>query len=184
MTKRADGKFERTRLDLYPTPRAAVMPLVPHLQRAGVKTFVEPCCADGQLVDHLEAEGFSCVMRGDIRDNQPYGAQPLDARTWKKSDFRKADASITNPPWEAGLMAEIMEHQSGFVPSWFLIYSDWLFTKQSARLMQERCTDIVPIGRVKWFPDSASVGFDNCCWVCMDAGKKHPTLFWPMAAKP
>ena len=174
MTKRADGKFERRLLDLYPTPRAAVMPLVPHLRRTGVKTFVEPCCADGQLAAHLNAEGFECVSYGDIADG-------FDAREWNLVDFFDADACITNPPWEARLMAEIMEHQSNFVPSWFLVYSDWLFTHQSTMLVSARCTDIVPIGRVKWFPESKSVGFDNCCWIRLQADKLQPTIFWPMA---
>jgi len=179
MTKRASGQFGRRASDFYPTPAAAVVPLIPHLHRTGVKTFAEPCSGAGDLAAHLEVEGFYCRAMGDIRYSDH-----RDARGWSPKDYDNIDAVITNPPWGAKLMMEIMERQSGFVPSWFLIYSDWLFTKQSARLMQERCTDIVPIGRVKWFPDSASVGFDNCCWVCMDAGKKHPTLFWPMAAKP
>jgi hypothetical protein len=180
MTKRASGQFERRQLDHYPTPAAAVAPLIPHLARTGVKTFVEPCCAEGELVDHLEKEGLTCLMRGDIREGQPYGAIPFDARAWKKSDFRKADATITNPPWKEPMLSEIMEHQSIFVPSWFLIYSDWLFTRQSSKLMHERCTDIVPIGRVKWFPESKSVGYDNCCWVRMDLNKQQDVVFWPM----
>lgn len=174
MTKRAAGQFERKPLDLYPTPRAAVMPLLPHLRRTGVKTFVEPCCADGKLALHLEEDGFLCVGYGDISKGR-------DARDWKSADFHHADAAITNPPWEAKLMAEIMEHLSGFVPSWFLVYSDWLFTHQSAKLVSARCTDIVPIGRVKWFPESKSVGFDNCCWIRLHANNLQPvTSFWPM----
>ena len=175
MTKRAAGKFERLASDLYPTPVEAVRPLIPHLHRTGVTTFVEPCCADGQLAAHLDAEGFKCLVWGDINDNG------LDAREWGTDDFYGADASITNPPWEAKLMAEIMEHQSNYVPSWFLVYSDWLFTHQSAKLVSARCTDIVPIGRVKWFPESKSVGFDNCCWIRLQADKLQPTIFWPMA---
>ena len=99
------------------------------------------------------------------------------------SDFAGVDAVITNPPWTHDIMAEIMWLQSRFVPAWFLIYSDWLFTRQSASLMLDRCTDIVPIGRVKWIPGSKSVGFDNCCWVRMTTGKYGPVTFWPMSGK-
>ena len=159
-------------MDHYPTPAAAVVPLVPHLVRTGVKTFAEPCCAEGDLIGHLEKYIFRCVAQGDLRDG-------IDARSWTRTSFNGADAAITNPPWEALTMAGIMEHQSSFVPSWFLIYSDWIFTKQSARLMYERCTDIVPIGRVKWFPESKSVGYDNCCWVRMDYKKNCGVEFWP-----
>ena len=103
-----------------------------------------------------------------------------DARAWTKQDFDEADAMITNPPWKEPMLSEIMEHQTNFVPGWFLIYSDWLFTKQSSKLMHERCTDIVPIGRVKWFPESKSVGYDNCCWVRMYLNKRQDVTFWPM----
>jgi hypothetical protein len=130
------------------------------------------------LIEILESEGFDCVARGDIR-----GHHSRDARSWSPEDYGGVDAGITNPPWEAFTMAGIMQHQSSFVPSWFLIYSDWMFTRQSAQLVAERCTDVVPIGRVKWFPDSKSVGFDNCCWVRMDIEKRFPTLFWPMGGK-
>jgi hypothetical protein len=159
-------------MSLYPTPYEAVVPLVPHLIRTGVKLFAEPCCGDGDLVQHLEKFVFKCVAQGDLRD-------AIDATKWDEADFNGADATVTNPPWEAATMAAIMEHQSTFVPSWFLIYSDWLFTKQSARLMWERCTDIVPIGRVRWFPESKSVGYDNCCWVRMDINKRGTVEFWP-----
>ena len=172
MTKRAPGSFSRRELDHYPTPLSAVTPLVPHLMRTHVKTFAEPCCAEGQLIGHLEKFLFECVAQGDLRDG-------IDARDWDAKDFNGADAAVTNPPWEAATMVDIMEHLSTFVPSWFLIYSDWLFTKQSAKLMWDRCTDIVPIGRVQWFPESKSVGYDNCCWVRMDPNKNQHVEFWP-----
>ena len=45
--------FERRPADFYPTPKAAVLPLIPYLRAAGIKTFAEPCCGDGDLVRHL-----------------------------------------------------------------------------------------------------------------------------------
>ena len=53
MGKRSN--FERRRADFYPTPRAAVVPLIPYLRRGGIRTFVEPCCGEGDLVRHLES---------------------------------------------------------------------------------------------------------------------------------
>ena len=44
--------FERREGDFYPTPRSAVLPLIPWLR--GVCTFAEPCCGDGALVRHLD----------------------------------------------------------------------------------------------------------------------------------
>jgi hypothetical protein len=181
MSKRASGQFGRRAMDHYPTPAEAVLPLIPHLTRTGVRTFAEPCCAEGQLIQHLEGHGFTCTASGDLA----FGEQ-LDARGWAEWDYNGADVAITNPPWERFTMMGIMEHQSTFVPGWFLIYSDWLFTKQSAKLMTNRCTDIVPIGRVKWFPESTSVGYDNCCWIRLSNAKqvmKLPTVFWPFSHK-
>ena len=52
------SSFERIPRDFYPTPIAAVPPLIPHL--SGIRTFAEPCCGDGALVRHLESFGLRC----------------------------------------------------------------------------------------------------------------------------
>ena len=66
MGKRSN--FPRRDRDLYPTPRSAVLPLIPHLR--GIRTFAEPCCDDGALVRHLESFGLRCVYAGDIATGQ------------------------------------------------------------------------------------------------------------------
>ena len=66
MGKRSN--FERRKADFYPTPRAAVLPLIPYLR--GVCKFAEPCAGDGALVRHLEGFGLRCVYAGDIRTSQ------------------------------------------------------------------------------------------------------------------
>ena len=66
MGKRSN--FERREADFYATPRAAVVPLIPHLR--GIKTFAEPCVGDGDLVRDLETLGLRCVYAGDIRTGQ------------------------------------------------------------------------------------------------------------------
>jgi len=174
MTKRAAGKFKLVPNQYYPTPDKAIDPLIPHLVREGIKTFVEPCYGQGHIVDYLESKGFKCVRKGDITEGE-------DARGWKRADFVGANVSITNTPWSNDLMQEIMLVQTQYLPGWFLVNSDWIFTKQSGSIMESRCTDIVPIGRVKWLPDSKSVGFDNCCWVRMTAYKQSDQFveFWP-----
>jgi len=45
--------FERSEADFYPTPRAAVVSLIPHLP--GIHSFAEPCAGDGASVRHLES---------------------------------------------------------------------------------------------------------------------------------
>ena len=62
MGKRSD--FERIPRDFYPTPRAAVLPLVKHLPKHFV--FTEPCAGDGRLIDHLQNAGGFCVDAYDI----------------------------------------------------------------------------------------------------------------------
>jgi len=83
MGKRSN--FERIPRDFYPTPLAAVSPLIPHLR--GVRTFAEPCCGDGALVRHLESYGLRCVYAGDIATGQDalalnsYGGADASSRT-------------------------------------------------------------------------------------------------------
>jgi hypothetical protein len=43
------SSFERREGDFYPTPLAAVKPLIPHLRAAGINRFAEPCCGEGDL---------------------------------------------------------------------------------------------------------------------------------------
>lgn len=177
MSKRASGAFKRNERDRYPTPRNAVPPLVPFLRRDNVRTFVEPCYGWGDLARHLEEFGLKCVDHGDIDSGR-------DARGWTRADFAQADAMITNTPWEHDLMSAIMELHSGFVPSWFLISMDWLATRQAALLVAERCTDVVPIGRLKWIPQSKHTGFDNCAWVRMSRDKDTgPARLWPQTMR-
>ena len=71
MGKRSN--FERIPRDFYPTPDAAVPPLIPYLR--GVRTFAEPCCGDGALVRHLESFGLRCVYPGDIATGRTPGAR-------------------------------------------------------------------------------------------------------------
>jgi hypothetical protein len=178
MTKRAFQKYERKDQDFYPTPREAVLPVVPYLRRDGIQTFADPCVGDRSMADVLEAEGFACTAWGDLS----YG-NGLDARRWESDYFDGCDAVITNPPWDRASMPAIMTHLSTFRPCWFLIYWDWLSNRAAAPFVDQLVTDIVPIGRVKWIPDSASVGFDNSCWVRMASDKeaRTPAHLWPRA---
>ena len=78
--------FERREYDFYPTPAAAVPPLIPHLR--GVRTFAEPCCGDGALVRHLKSFGLRCVYAGDIATGQDALASPTTARSMRSSPTR------------------------------------------------------------------------------------------------
>ena len=122
MGKRSN--FERIPRDFYPTPFAAVPPLIPHLR--GVRTFAEPCCGDGALVRHLESFGLRCVYAGDIATGQD--ALALDT-------YGDADAIITNPPYTRPLMHALIAHFARILPTWLLLETDWASTKQAAPFM-------------------------------------------------
>jgi len=163
MGKRSN--FERRPADFYPTPRAAVVPLIPYLRVAGIKTFAEPCAGGGDLIRHLESFGLACVYSGDIRSGQD--AFSLD-------HYGAADAIITNPPYTRDLMHRLIEHFQGIAPTWLLLETDWVSTLQAVPYL-DHCSDIVTIGRVKWIEGSKHTGKDNHAWFRFDARHKGVT---------
>ena len=151
------SSFERIPRDFYPTPAAAVPPLIPHL--GGVHTFAEPCCGDGALVNHLEAHGLRCVYQGDIATGQ-------DALALEH--YGDADAIITNPPYQRPLMHALIQHFARILPTWLLLESDWAYTKQAGAFMP-CCSDIVSIGRLRWIEGTTMSGKQNFAWYRFDA---------------
>jgi hypothetical protein len=163
MGKRSN--FERREADFYPTPRAAVTPLIPYLR--GIGSFVEPCAGDGALVRHLEEFGLCCVYAGDIRSGQD--AIALD-------QYGAADAIITNLPYTRHLKHRLIAHFQRIAPTWPLLDSDWASTRQAAPFMPG-CSDLVAIGRVKWIEGSKHTGKDNHAWFRFDIRHKHGPIF-------
>jgi hypothetical protein len=156
MGKRSN--FERREADFYPTPRAAVLPLIPYIRASGIRTFAEQCAGDGALVRHLESFGLRCVYSGDISGGQD--ALAVDS-------FGRVPI-ITNPPYERKLMHALIMHFMRTAPEvWLLIDFDWSATKQAAPFMHH-CTDIVILPRLKWFEDSKDTGKDNHAWYRFD----------------
>jgi hypothetical protein len=151
------SSFERLPRDFYPTPYAAVPPLIPHLR--GVRRFAEPCCGDGTLVRHLESHGLRCVYAGDISAGQD--ALALDT-------YGDADAIITNPPYQRRLMHALIEHFVRVLPTWLLLESDWAFTKQAGSFMP-CCSDIVSVGRLRWITGTTMSSMENFAWYRFDA---------------
>ena len=159
------SKFERREADFYPTPRAAVVPLIPHLH--GIRAFAEPCAGDGALVRHLESFGLRCVYAGDIRSGQD--ALALD-------HYGAADAVITNPPYTRELMHSLIAHFQRIAPTWLLLETDWASTWQALPFLPS-CSDIVTIGRVKWIEGSKYTGKDNHAWYSFDIRHKSGPVF-------
>jgi hypothetical protein len=159
MGKRSD--FERIPRDFYPTPFAAVPPLIPHLR--GVRTFAEPCCGNGALVRHLESHGLRCVYQGDIATGQDALAT---------TDYGAPDMIITNPPHTRGPMHAMI--LASIAPAWLLLDQNWVATLQAVPYLS-CCSDIVIIGRVKWVAGSKNAGKDNFAWYRFDARHRGVT---------
>ena len=163
MGKRSN--FPRRERDFYPTPRAAVLPLIPFLRE--VRTFAEPCCGDGALVRHLEAFGLRCVYAGDIATGQD--ALALDT-------YGDADAIITNPPYERKTMHALIGHFARILPTWLLLETDWASTKQAAPFMPS-CSDMVSVGRLRWIEGTTMSGKQNFAWYRFDARHSAGPIF-------
>jgi len=164
MGKRSN--FERVERDFYPTPYAAVLPLLPHLEPQ--TWFHEPCVGDGDLVMHLERNGHVCAQRGDISTGQ-------DAL--QIHDTQQGQVFITNPPWDRKILHPLIDALPRIAPTWLLFDADWMHTKQSAPFMA-RCQKIVSVGRVRWIPDSNMTGKDNCSWYFFTGEKTDHTEFY------
>lgn len=173
MSKRAP-QFERHARDHYPTPEEAVWMLRPFLDKS--MTFYEPCAADGNLAIAIrQIIGCRCTGMSDIEPLH-YAVVRRDALTLR--EVEDADVIVTNPPWERELMHQLIDHLRWLAPTWLLIDSDWLFTKQAAEYIAD-ITDVVPIGRLKWIAGSKSKGKDNACWLRFVGGHDEGPTFHP-----
>lgn len=189
MAKRS--KFDRIPRDLYQTwdPKA-VGPLLPHLKPH--TRFAEPCYGQGALSRQLQRAGHSLYWGSDISTSIQEPATVAGVPVYVTSSsidaltltvpLQKADCIITNPPWtrkkKNPILHKLIEHfiaNSNY--AWLLLDAGWAYTKQSADYMPY-CSDIVAVGRVKWIPDTKSVGKDDCAWYRFSKDREY-TVFHP-----
>lgn len=152
MGKRSD--FERRERDYYPTPPAAIDPLLPHLEEFEW-FFTEPCAGDGRLAVYIAEQ---TGMLSECFDIEP------QVEWVKKQDALepfKSPLIITNPPWDRKVLHPMIEHFRQIAPTWLLFDADWMHTKQSSEYMKY-CEKVVSVGRVKWFDNQT--GKDNAAW--------------------
>ena len=171
MTKRNPGQPKSPR-NFYPTPAKALVPCFARLVRLDGKTFSEPCVGEGHLARHLEKIDLKCVHVSDLA----YGT---DAFSLRRSDLNGADMVITNPPWDAEIMPPMIWHFVWMeLPVWMLLDADWAHTLRAEAYMAY-CTDIVSVGRLKWYPDSKHQSLDNAAWYRFRWSEKvEGTRFW------
>lgn len=164
--------FKRNERDFYPTPWAAVQPLLPHLTRGS--GFIEPCAGDGALVRHLEEAGHVCFGAFDIEPQHPR-VQRADALTTDWSEH--VDCFITNPPFKWEVLHPLIEHLRTRQRTWLLLPWDMACNVRFAQHM-DHCRAVVPVGRVKWIPDSPHSSAENFAWYCfMPGGQRDTTLY-------
>lgn len=161
MGKRSN--FERVERDYYPTPLEGVQPLFKYLP-AKVK-FSEPMSGNGQLVNHLVMAGHECVQYSDIEPMEVFIDQldVFDERLAQFIEDSGAEIIITNPPWDRDILHAVIEKLRKIKPTWLLFDADWKETVQAIPYLPY-CHLIVPVGRLKWVPNSPSTGKDNCSW--------------------
>ena len=167
MGKRSN--FERNPRDFYPTPKEAVIPLLPHLPEKGL--FAEPCAGDGRLIEHIEElTSLSGYWMTDIEPHADFIGNG-DALTDK---IVGCDICITNPPWDRKILHPLIDNLSNQLPTWLLFDADWMHTKQSVPYIK-MCSKIVSVGRIKWFGNMT--GKDNCAWYLFDR-EANNTIFY------
>ena len=170
MGKRSN--FERNPRDFYPTPAAAVAPLIPYLRSVG--SFGEPCAGDGTWSGTWSPTGCAASTRATL--------QPARTRSTLEQ-YGNADAVITNPLWSRKLLHPLIEHFQRIASTWLLLDQDWAGTKQAAPYLMS-CSDILPIGRQIWIPGTTMHGKDNAAWYRFDARHGAGPIFHPFRSAP
>lgn len=169
MGKRSE--FERKRLDFYPTPYEAVLPLLPHLPFEA--NFIEPCAGDGRLIKHLGLNGHKCKWACDIKP-MGFGIEQQDV-LMMGSKLPETDLIITNPPFERECLHQMIELFRNHATTWLLFDAGWAFTKQ-AKPYLPYCSKIAAIGRVNWIEGTKTKGMEDMAWFCFGA-QKTQTIF-------
>ncbi|WP_288806285.1 hypothetical protein [uncultured Novosphingobium sp.] len=162
----------RKRNDFYPTidPRAA-QALAAFLPPGTV--YAEPCAGAGDLVQLLDVLGLVCDWamelepQGDcVRNRWPIARG--NALQLGAGDVGAATCFVTNPPWNRPMLHALIRHLAAILPTWMLFDASWKHTQQAAAL-GPICTDIVSVGRLKWFAGSKYDPPDDCAWYRFDA---------------
>lgn len=159
----------RKERDFYPTPEKAVEPLIPHLQKGGLKRFIEPCAGNGALVKHIENMTdweYLCMGAYDIDPQQnsyPLNIQQRNALSLTLYDVIGIDYIITNPPFQWDMLQPLLDHLPDLRPTWLLLPFGYACNKRMAPYM-EKCKKLVPIGRVKWIEGSKQTSTDDYGW--------------------
>jgi len=164
--------------DYYPTRDPAAIPpkLIEFIKG---KTYAEPCCGEGDLVELLKETAF-CRWMVDIENRKGWGS-PKDAMDIVEDDLQDCDCIITNPPFTKATLLPMIDHFITLKDTWLLLPADMMHNKYFAPYMK-KCSKVVSVGRVCWFPvDGKRVaGTDNYAWYFWQEGQEGetPTTFY------
>lgn len=171
------SSFTRRKNDLYRTfdPRA-VRPLAAHI--APGTLYVEPCAANGSLIELLTSIELICVDAFDVEPGVAwvrYGDALAEAII--------APVIITNPPWSRWLLHALIERLSAQAPTWLLFDADWLHNKTAAP-WRRYLVKVVSVGRLKWIEGTKHDAKDNCAWYLFDINHDgSPPIIYPAGSR-
>ncbi len=175
MSKRSS--MDKVPKDYYPTRDPAAIP-PKFVEFIYGKTYAEPCCGEGDLVDLL-ADVATCKWESDLEWRG--AGQERDAMSLIEEDLEDCACIITNPPFTKAILLPMIDHFISFKDTWLLLPADMMHNKYFAPYMK-KCSKVVSVGRLCWFPvDGKRIpGTDNYAWYFWQQGQEGetPTTFY------
>jgi len=144
MGKRSD--FDKIPRDYYPTIDPKALP-PKFIEFVRGKTYAEPCCGEGDLVDLLMDISI-CRWESEI-EYRGCG-KVWDAMCLSKHELSKCDLIIGNPPYTKSVLLPMIDHFISLKPTWLLLPSDLMHNIYFAPYMK-KCSKVVSVGRLFWF---------------------------------
>ena len=186
MSKYSD--FPRHNHDLYPTPLPPVLSLRKAMGDVKFK-YWEPCCAEGLLVKHIDHlfPKATCAAQSDL-ETSVGGTRDLFSITHEEADELDINYFITNPPWmnkpSSGYqLFRLINHLASIRPTILLLNANICWNKGSwtnKLAPMPFCQWIKPTARIKWIPESAFAGKEDCAWFCFNKTGPLANMTGPM----
>lgn len=140
-------------------------------------TFIEPFAGKGHLIDQIQyyCPHAKLISAFDI-ENSSTKIIKIDIRNAKINSV--PDYFISNPPFSRSFMKLTKEQIIKFrkiAPTWMLLPFATACNKGFAEQM-EYCTKIVPVGRIRWIPNSEHDETKDIAWFKFVQKKKRTIL--------
>lgn len=139
------------------------------------KTYAEPCYGHGDL-EGLLLPYAQLRFKCDIRATN-VACKVQDALATTKEQVKDCDIIITNPPFSRDVLLPMIDHFISLKPTWLLLPADYMHNQYFKPYM-EKCSRVVSIGRICWFPTDEGkrvASTDNFCWYFWQKGATSDT---------